>query len=150
MKIHVKLVANKYKKKMIGSFAFGWGADGTVRPALCVFLNLCDSASRISSVQSDLSSCQTPQQQMQLQLDWALRLNKSCSLAVAVHFLAVWFRLVGNHVLICPHSGDSFVAYPCLSLPSLPEAKTKAHPHPVRLWKSRGQFGPPGRSATWA
>lgn len=69
MKIHVTLVANKYKKKLIGSFAFGWGADGTVRPALCVFLNLCDSASRISSVQSDLSLCQTPQQQMQLQLD---------------------------------------------------------------------------------
>lgn len=64
----MKHVVNKYMKKMIGS-AFGWGADGTVRPALCVFLNLCDSASRISSVQSDLSSCQTPQQQMQLQLD---------------------------------------------------------------------------------
>lgn len=88
---------------------------------------------------------------MLVQLDWALRLNKSCPLAVTVHFLAVWFRLIGDHVLIPPHSGDPLVAYPCFPLLSLAEAKTKAHPHPPRLWIPRRQFGPPAqRGGTWA
>lgn len=98
-----------------------------------------------------VSQCQTPQQQMQVQLDRALRPDKSCPLAVTVHFLAVWFRLVGDHVLIPPHSGDPLVAYPCLPLPSLAKAKTETHPCPPRFWIHRGQFGPPAqRSATWA
>lgn len=93
----------------------------------------------------------TPQQQMSVQLYRALCLDKSCPLAVTVHFLTVWFRLVGNHVLIPPHSGDPLVAYPCLPLLSLAEAKTKPHPHPPHLWIHRGKFGPPAqRSTTWA
>lgn len=87
----------------------------------------------------------TPQQQVQVQLDRALCLDKSCPLAVTIHFLAVWFRLVGDHVLIPPHSGDPLVAYPCLPLPSLAEAKTEPHPHPLCLWIHRGKFGPPAQ-----
>lgn len=96
-------------------------------------------------------SVKTPQQQTQAELDRALCLDKSCPLAVTVHFFTVWFRLIGNHVLIPPHSGDSLVAYSCLPLPSLAETKTKPHPHPSCLWIHRGKSGPPAqRSATWA
>lgn len=88
---------------------------------------------------------------MLVQLDWALRLNKSCPLTVTVYFLTVWFRLVGNHVLVPPHSGDPLVAYSGFPLLSSAKAETKGHPQPPSLGIHRRQLGPPAQSGTaWA